>query len=209
MTGDGHHWERAWTERDETAMSWFEPDPQVSFDLINAHAPAPRSIIDVGGGASHLVDRLLEAGYEDVTVLDVAQTSLDVAQARLGSRASEVTWIAGDATTYEHSRSYAVWHDRAVFHFLTTPEQRAGYGRRAEAAVQVGGSLIISTFALDGPEMCSGLPVARYDRASLADALPSTFEPRDCFRRVHHTPTGAPQPFFHARFERLHDATPV
>jgi trans-aconitate methyltransferase len=158
------HWQQVYTDKDEQKVSWFEAVPQVSLELIRATgAGRDAAIVDIGGGASRLVDALLDDGFSDVTVLDVARQGLAKAQARLGARANRVHWLTADATIWQPQRSYDVWHDRAALHFLTAPEERAAYFERLNRAVMPGGHVILATFAPDGPDRCSGLPVLRYD----------------------------------------------
>ncbi len=202
-TAQHAHWENVYTTKRDTEVSWYEESPATSSDLIRATGvTADASVIDIGGGASHLADALLAQGFKDVTVLDLSEHALAVSQARLGERGADVHWLAADVTEWEPSRAYDVWHDRATFHFLTEPQDRAAYAERVVRAVRPGGHVIIGTFALDGPERCSGLPVMRHDAASLSEMLGSTFalvESRAC---DHHTPAGAVQHFQFSRFRR-------
>ena len=150
------HWEEVYGTRAPTEVSWFEADPATSLEMIAAAKVEPgTAIIDVGGGASTLVDVLVARGYRDLTVLDVSQTALDVARARLGEDATKVRWVAHDLLTWRPPRRFGLWHDRAVFHFLVAPDQRAAYLAVLHAALEPGGSAIVATFAENGPEMCS------------------------------------------------------
>lgn len=195
------HWETVYARKDESEVSWYEQTPALSLELIaEAGATAESAVIDVGAGAARLVDGLLNLGYTDVTVLDVAASALSKAKARLGARASQVDWIVGDVTSWEPKRRYDVWHDRAVFHFLTDPRDRAAYVKRMGRAVKTGGHAIIGTFAPEGPERCSGLPVERYDAASLAAALPASFALVSTRVQEHRTPAGAIQRFQFSTF---------
>lgn len=152
------HWEGVYTQKGENEVSWFQESPAPSLDLIVQVGATPASaIIDIGGGASRLVDNLVDGGFEDITVLDLSDAALQAAKARLGGRGSEIHWIVGDVTAWEPSRTYDVWHDRAAFHFLTEEDDRSAYVARLGRALKVGGYAIIATFALDGPERCSGL----------------------------------------------------
>ena len=191
------HWERVHRHIAPAELSWFQREPTGSLDLIRRVAPdldAP--IIDVGGGASTLVDVLLDSGYSDLTVLDVSIGALRLARERLGERAASVRWIAGDVRAIPIvSGTYAVWHDRAVFHFLTDPHDRVAYVDSVRAVVRPGGRVIVASFALDGPTRCSGLPVVRYSCESMYHELGATFRLLDDVREVHHTPKGATQPF--------------
>ncbi|MEX0752580.1 MAG: class I SAM-dependent methyltransferase [Xanthobacteraceae bacterium] len=197
------HWEAVYAAKCENEVSWFEQSPSISLGLIAASDAKPgTSIIDIGGGASRLVDALVEGDFE-VTVLDVSEKALAAAKARLGSRASRVKWLVADVTTWNPSRTYDVWHDRAALHFLTDPKDREAYIDRIFRAVRPGGHVIIGTFALDGPERCSGLPVLRYDAASLARLLGGSFELVETRAHNHQTPSGSVQQFQFSRFRRL------
>jgi SAM-dependent methyltransferase len=200
------HWQNVYTSKGENQVSWFQETPAPSLELIELAGAGPSSgIIDIGGGASRLADCLVSQGYEDVTVLDLSAAALASARSRMGDRAARVTWIAADVTTWEPSRSYDVWHDRAAFHFLTLAKDQAAYVARLRRALRPGGHAIIGTFAPDGPERCSGLLVSRYDAASLAATLGSGFELIDARRHEHVTPWGATQKFQFSTFRRERD----
>ena len=204
MTGDVQaHWDEVWRNRDPTDVSWFQPDPARSRRLVTTHCPdraAP--VLDVGGGAAVLVDTLLDEGYRDVTVLDVAGSALEHARQRLGPRADAVTWVVADVTTVEPRRPVALWHDRAVFHFLTEEADRQRYVDRLTAGVRPGGHAIIATFAADGPERCSGLPVRRHAPEDLARAVAPALVPVTVEREVHTTPWDTEQAFTVGVFRR-------
>ena len=170
--------------------------------LDQFQVPGSASFIDIGGGASNLVDALLGRGWSDVSVLDLAAPALEVARSRLGQSSARVQWIVADITTWIPDRAYDVWHDRAVFHFLTDADQRAGYRRALRTGVAPGGLVIIATFAPDGPERCSGLPVQRYDAESLSRELGSDFRLVDQWREDHITPAGGRQAFSWCVFRR-------
>jgi ubiquinone/menaquinone biosynthesis C-methylase UbiE len=193
------HWNRIYTTKAPTNVSWFQEHASESVALIRqAGVPANAAIIDVGGGASTLVDDLLENGYRHLTVLDLSDAALSVAQDRLGSRANDVTWIAGDITQIELPiHAYDVWHDRAVFHFLTSQEDREAYVRAVLRAVKPGGLVIVATFADDGPDHCSGLPVVRYNADTLHAEFGAPFTLIRQEREEHHTPSGATQKFIY------------
>jgi 2-polyprenyl-3-methyl-5-hydroxy-6-metoxy-1,4-benzoquinol methylase len=196
------HWENVYSTKGEREVSWFEQSPTISLDLIRATGVAAgASIIDVGGGASRLVDALLDEGFA-VTVLDLAEKSLAASKARLGARHAKVHWLVADATTWEPSQTYDVWHDRAAFHFLAEPKDRAAYAERVLKAVHLGGHVVIGTFAPDGPERCSGLQIVRHDAASVGEMLGSAFEVIESRRHDHQTPGGATQRFQFSRFRR-------
>ncbi len=196
-TDSKRHWERVWREKRPDEVSWHQREPALSLALIEAAGLAPATpAIDVGGGASPLVDALLARGWSDLTVLDISGAALAHARARLGEAARGVRWIEADVTgwTPEPGR-YGLWHDRAVLHFLTAPEARARYAERLRAALRPGGWAVIATFAPDGPERCSGLPVRRYDAALLRETLGDGLELVEERRETHRTPAGAEQRF--------------
>jgi 2-polyprenyl-3-methyl-5-hydroxy-6-metoxy-1,4-benzoquinol methylase len=197
------HWETVYTTKGENEVSWFQANPAPSLELIDLARPTPESaIIDIGGGASRLVDSLLARGFERVTVLDISQAALDAAKARLGERALEVDWVAADITKWQPAHTFDIWHDRAAFHFLTDPADRSAYVARLRQAVRPGGHVIIGTFAIDGPEKCSGLPVNRYDAASLAKELGEGFELVESRLQDHATPWNSTQRFQFCIFRR-------
>ncbi|KQT17839.1 MULTISPECIES: class I SAM-dependent methyltransferase [Bradyrhizobium] len=203
MSDRSAHWENVYLTKGEAEVSWFQNSPATSLDLIRAATPDHgAAIIDIGGGASRLVDALLQDGYRDVSVLDLSANALDAAKKRIGGAASMVDWIVADATTWQPAKTYEVWHDRAAFHFLTDPRDRAAYVERLRSAVAPGGNVIIATFAPDGPEKCSGLPVQRHDSASLAAALGPEFELVETRSETHHTPWDSTQAFQFSRFRR-------
>jgi SAM-dependent methyltransferase len=204
------HWERVYATHSSDDVSWYEPEPVTSLRLVEAAARSIRdAIIDVGAGASRLVDRLLDDGFSDVTVLDVSSGALDETRARLGARASSVTFVVGDVLTFAPDREYGVWHDRAVFHFLTTDADRVRYVELAGRAVRPSGKLVIGTFAEDGPTHCSGLPVCRYAADELATAFAPAFALVRHDREEHVTPSGATQPFTWTIFERSDETLPA
>ncbi len=206
MAGGQEHWDDVYGARSEDALTWFEATPAVSLDLVRDHLQPGAPFIDIGAGASRLVDVLLDAGFGPLTVLDLSAAALAVSRQRLGPRADAVQWIAADITAWQPERGYAVWHDRAVFHFLTAAEDRAGYARALAQALRPGGTAIIATFEDDGPEMCSGLPVVRYAPEELAQELdrllPGRFEMRDARRHMHVTPKGNRQSFQYSVFRK-------
>ncbi len=193
------HWEQVYRTKGATSVSWFQQHARQSLELIGqTGVRRDAGIIDVGGGASTLVDDLLADGYSNVAVLDLSQAALAAAQERLGRRARGASWLVGDITEVDLPRhGYAVWHDRAVFHFLTTPEERNAYVRAVLRAVRPGGHVIIATFAEDGPEQCSGLPVMRYSADGLHAEFGAPFTLLRHEREEHHTPAGAAQQFLY------------
>ena len=203
MSDRSAHWENVYLTKGEAEVSWFQDNPATSLDLIRAATPDHgAAIIDIGGGASRLVDALLQDGYRDVSVLDLSANALDATKKRIGRAASIVDWIVADATTWQPAKIYDIWHDRAAFHFLTDPRDRAAYVERLRSAVAPGGHVIIATFAPDGPEKCSGLPVQRHDSASLAAELGREFELVETRSETHHTPWDSTQAFQFSRFRR-------
>lgn len=195
------HWEQVYAHKQPTEVSWFQPRPECSLRLIAAAAiDQSQPIIDLGGGASRLVDHLLDAGYWDLTVLDISGAALQHSRTRLGERAARVSWIEADATAFEPPRRYALWHDRAVFHFLTDPADREAYRQRLARGLQAGGQLIIATFALDGPERCSNLPVQRYSPETLSAELGPGYSLVETLSEVHITPAQMEQRFVYCRF---------
>lgn len=199
MGDRSEHWNGVYESRDEGALTWFEAEPALSFELISKLAEPGNPVIDIGGGASRLVDRLVEVGYGPVTILDLSEAGMNVSRRRLGQRAERVTWIVADVTMWEPDHTYALWHDRAVFHFLTVEEDRRTYVSALLAALEDGGKAVIMTFAEDGPKMCSGLPVMRYSSERLVDTLeviaPGALRPVEERRHVHVTPKGTEQWF--------------
>ncbi|MHB0762944.1 class I SAM-dependent methyltransferase [Stutzerimonas sp. NM35] len=199
------HWQQVYTSKAADSVSWYQPHVSVSLELIrqtgmSAHA----SLIDVGGGASTLVDDLLAAGFHNPTVLDISDAALEVARQRLGERAARVSWIEADITTARLSeQAYDVWHDRAVFHFLTTEQERRQYLQAVRRAVKPGGFVIVGTFAEDGPERCSGLPVQRYSAESLHAEFGASFELLGRVAEDHRTPGGSIQKFLYCYCRKL------
>jgi len=198
------HWQDIYSSKPATKVSWYQPEAGRSLAFIRASAPDRlASIIDVGGGASTLVDGLLDDGYTDITVLDVADAGLALARERLGSRANRVTWAVADVTAWAPLRRWHVWHDRAVFHFQVEQKQQDAYIAAITAATAPGSMIILATFALDGPTRCSGLPVKRYSPTMLADQLGSHYRLTTEVPERHRAPSGAEQSFCWAVFQRL------
>ncbi len=203
MTSRQAHWQSVYQNKEESEVSWFQERPASSIRLIERtgfdHAAR---IIDIGGGASRLVDYLLDLGYVDVTVLDVAEAALAKARTRLGSRAENAQWLVTDVTRWRPISVFGIWHDRAVFHFLVEAKDRKAYGAAMAAAVSTGGQAIVGTFALDGPERCSGLPVRRYDTKGLEAEFAPWFHTVETFAEDHVTPAGKTQKFLFCRMQR-------
>ncbi len=198
------HWEHVYSTKADDEVSWYQPRPSTSLELFRrTGGGTDASVVDVGGGASRLVDALLDEGYRRIAVLDVAETALSRARRRLGERASGVEWIAADVTSWTPRSPFDVWHDRALFHFLTEARDREAYLSALAAAVPRGGHAIVGTFAPDGPERCSGLPVVRYAPAGLAEVLGHAWELSETLFEDHPTPGGKIQRFQFSRFVRV------
>lgn len=195
------HWESLYVSRSDEDLSWTQPEPSTSLSLIAEVCPSGR-VIDVGGGSSFLAERLLDRGYS-VTVLDISHTAIDRARNRLKGRASQIHWIVANVTAQPDLGSFDVWHDRAVFHFLTAPADRAAYTALLARTVPVGGYAVIATFALDGPEKCSGLEVRRYNGQMLARELGRQFDLLKSIPEMHVTPSGGRQSFQYSLFRRV------
>jgi len=191
------HWQKVYLDKGEQEVSWTQVSPEPSLGLIERFAPSRQaSIVDIGGGASRLVDALCERGYQAVTVLDLSEAALASARQRLGLPGAHVRWVAADVTTWEEPEdAFDLWHDRAAFHFLVEERDRKAYLRRLVRSMKVGGHAIIATFAPDGPEKCSGLPVQRYDPAGLSAVIGDAFELIDQQPHRHVTPWGTEQSF--------------
>lgn len=198
------HWEKIYAEKAPTAVSWYRRHLETSFLLIERVATKNSAIIDVGGGESTLVDDLLAHGYEDITVLDISHKAIEENKKRLGTSAERVHWLDADITKAKLPKStYDVWHDRAVFHFLTQQSDRIAYVRQAANAVRLGGHVIVSTFGPEGPTKCSGLDVVRYDADSLHREFGGHFRLLESLKELHETPFGTIQQFLycHCRIE--------
>lgn len=198
------HWSGVWDQADPDRVSWFEPRPETSLRLIESSGVAyGAALIDVGAGASLLTSQLLEAGYEDLTVLDISAGGLAAGRSRLGPRAASVAWIEADVRHFEPSRMWDLWHDRAVFHFLIRAEDRTAYLGTLDRALAPDGQVVLATFGPEGPVRCSGLEVRRYSVESLADELGAGFRLEVSSLQEHTTPAGGIQQFLHARFSRV------
>lgn len=204
MTDLQTHWSQVYTRKAPGDVSWYQPRPETSLNLIQQTSlPASSPFIDVGAGASTLVDHLIAAGYTDLTLLDIAAESLAVSRQRLGAAGAGLTWLVGDVTTVTlPTAHYQLWHDRAVFHFLTEPAQQQRYVQQMRQALAPGAHLIIATFAINGPQQCSGLDVMRYDVPSLMAVLGASFQLIASQPETHTTPWGSQQQFIylHCRY---------
>jgi SAM-dependent methyltransferase len=200
------HWDAIYRTRAPEDLSWHEAVPAVSLRMVHAAiAGGARSVIDVGGGASRLIDDLPRWNLDRLAVLDLSSTAIGIARKRLGTAADDVEWIEADVTTVGDLGRFDVWHDRAVFHFLTDASDRERYVDLCRRTVTPGGIAIVATFAPDGPDMCSGLPVRRYDASELAAECGPNFDLVESERYVHTTPRGVRQPFLYTSFRRLVD----
>ena len=199
MENRQQHWEAVYSKKQPYEVSWTQERPETSLRFISETGlPTTASIIDIGGGDSRLVDFLLDLGFKDLTVLDISESAIARAKARLGERASLVTWIVADIEDFVPLRSYDLWHDRATFHFLTTPQQVADYVAKAASAVT--GYMTIGTFSENGPEKCSGLPVKQYSEDELADVLAAGFKKIRCAHEDHLTPFNTIKNFLFCNF---------
>lgn len=196
MTDRKTYWEQIYQNRPAEQASWFQPEPTLSLALIGQCHLAPEdSIIDVGGGASRLVDHLVEAGHRSITVLDIAGPALAQARARLGEKAEQIDWLEADATDFQLPHQVHLWHDRAVFHFLIQAEDRHRYLANVKRTLLPGGHLIIAAFAPEGPKQCSGLDIVQYDSRKISVELGHAFELQQTRQETHRTPDGAEQLF--------------
>jgi SAM-dependent methyltransferase len=202
------HWEAVYRTSGVRDVSWYQPEPEVSLELIDELGVGrDDAILDVGGGGSSLAARLLARGFSDITVLDVSSRALELAREDLGAEAARVHWIARDLLRWSPQRRYDLWHDRAVLHFLVEGAERERYLETLRSATRGGAKVVIGTFAADGPARCSGLPVARYDIDGLASAVGDAFVTRTTRREEHRTPGGSVQPFTWVAFERTGGST--
>jgi ubiquinone/menaquinone biosynthesis C-methylase UbiE len=197
------HWETIYQTRKLEEVSWFQPTPETSLKFFSAfHIPATAKIIDIGGGDSLLVDHLLDLGYQDVTVLDIAAAALDRAKKRLGDRASQVKWIVADAATFKPTERYDFWHDRAAFHFLTDEAEIENYLDTVQKSIQPEGIVVIGTFSEQGPEKCSGITIKQYSENAMTARLAKYFEKIRCITVDHITPSDKIQNFIFCSFRK-------
>jgi 2-polyprenyl-3-methyl-5-hydroxy-6-metoxy-1,4-benzoquinol methylase len=196
------HWETVYETKSPNEVSWTQEIPKTSLDFIKSLGLSKTAkIIDIGGGDSKLVDFLIEEGFENVSVLDISKKALDKAKLRLGEKAQKVNWIVSDITHFEPNTTYDVWHDRATFHFLTTPEQISKYIETAQKSIT--GYLIIGTFSENGPKKCSGLDIKQYNETTLTNELKTGFEKISCVTEDHKTPFGTSQNFLFCSFKKV------
>lgn len=199
-----NHWNKVYSEKSENQVSWFQPVPHKSIELIEElNLSASSTVIDIGGGESHLVDYFLKKNFSDINVLDISEVSLEKLQQRLGEDAKRVNFIATDITLYRPDKKFDLWHDRATFHFLTEIEQVEKYLIIVSEALKMGGNLIISTFAPTGPEKCSGLTIKRYSDMDLKNLFGKYFQNTKCVEDTHLTPWGSKQDFVYCGFKKI------
>ena len=200
---DKNYWDNIYKSKSETDVSWFQGVPKKSLELISEVNLNPDdSIIDIGGGDSHLVDHLLDNGFKNLSVLDISSAALKRAKERLGEKAGQVKFIASDITKFQPTEKYKLWHDRATFHFLTKAEDVKAYLEIANRAIADDGYLIVSTFSKTGPEKCSGLPITQYSDADLKLLFETYFSNIKCFEDTHQTPWGTGQNFVYCGFKK-------
>ncbi|MBL7889810.1 MAG: class I SAM-dependent methyltransferase [Bacteroidia bacterium] len=195
------HWENIYQTKALNEVSWYQPNPSTSIDLIEQpEIDKQAKIIDIGGGDSFLVDKLLEKGYTNITVLDISEAAITRAKKRLGNHAEKVKWIISDVTKFEPIEKYDVWHDRAAFHFLTSTEDIDQYLQTVNKGISKGGKLIIGTFSESGPQKCSGIEIKQYSESTLTQLMSNGFKKEECFSIDHTTPSGNTQNFLFCKF---------
>lgn len=198
-----NHWENVYQNKQLTEVSWYQPTPKTSLDFIkSANLSKDAAIIDIGGGDSFLTDHLLEAGYTNLTVLDISEKSLNRARTRLGQKAELVTWIVSDITEFKPTSKYDLWHDRAAFHFLTSKDKINEYSALATNSILTDGWLIMGTFSENGPKKCSGLEIRQYGEASMNQAFQASFDRITCITENHPTPFSTTQNFLFCSFRK-------
>lgn len=199
-----NHWENIYQTKEFSAVSWYQPVPQTSLDLIlEANLAKDAKIIDMGGGDSFLVDHLLHLGFSDVTVLDISSKAIEKAKIRLGENASKVKWLVADACNFESDEKYDFWHDRAAFHFLKDKREVESYVKKASQLIAKNGTLAIGTFSENGPLKCSGIEIQQYSEVSLSEVFSLYFDKQKCFSVDHQTPSGSLQNFAFCTFLRI------
>lgn len=197
------HWEHIYQTKQPNEVSWYQRKPETSLRFISQfNLPKTARIIDVGGGDSLLADHLLELGFNDITVLDISKNAIERAQKRLGNKASQINWIIADITEFTPEAPYDLWHDRAVFHFLTSDDDIAKYQKVVQNGIVSQGCLVVGTFSTNGPEKCSGLPITQYSQGSLSKIFQDNFERDICFTVNHNTPFDTVQNFVFCSFTK-------
>lgn len=201
------HWENIYQTKEFKELSWYQPTPTISLDLLKQfNIPATAKIIDVGGGDSFLVDHLIDLGYQDITVLDISEAALDRVKKRLGDRATEVKWIVADAATFKPNKKYDFWHDRATFHFLTKEQEIENYIDTLQQSINPTGILVIGTFSEQGPKKCSGIEIKQYSETTMTNRLRKFFEKIKCITVDHRTPSDTLQNFIFCSFRKITDS---
>ena len=204
MSDKQQHWDKIYSDKTPLEVSWFQAEPTLSLQLIHDSIEDPgAAIIDVGGGASRLVDHLLERGYNNLAVLDISATAIAQAQQRLAERADQVEWFVEDITRFRAPRKFHLWHDRAVFHFLTDEQDCQAYVDTLRQAMESGGDVVIATFDIGGPQQCSGLDVVQYDADKITGVLGKDFELVEIRHELHQTPGEKTQPFNYFHFKKI------
>lgn len=197
------HWEKIYSTKQPNEVSWTQENPKTSLDFIHSfNLPRHASIIDIGGGDSKLVDKLIDEGYEDITVLDISEQALKRAKERLGEKAKKVNWVVADITKFSTEKTFDLWHDRATFHFMTNVEQINDYLARAKKNLKANGFMTIGTFSESGPKKCSGLDIKQYSEETLQDQLRKGFKKLKCIIEDHRTPFDTLQNFLFCSFRR-------
>ena len=203
MQNNKQHWENVFATKEETEVSWFQPYPKTSIEFLELfQLPVTANIIDVGGGDSHLVDALLDKGYQNIWVLDISATALEKAKQRLGEKAKQVHWIVTDITEFVPPVQFDFWHDRAAFHFLTNEEAINKYVSIAEKGIKENGYLILGTFSENGPTKCSGLEIQQYNETSMSNRFEVDFNRIKCITENHTTPFNTVQNFLFCSFQK-------
>lgn len=201
------HWENIYQTKDLADMGWFQPTPKTSLDFLKQfQVPTTAKIIDIGGGDSFLVDRMLDLGYQDITVLDISKAALEKARKRLKGRAENVKWVVADATVFKPTEKYDFWHDRAAFHFLTEENEISHYLDTVQQSMNATGILVLGTFSEQGPKKCSGISIKQYSETTMTQRLKPFFEKIKCITVDHKTPFNAIQNFVFCSFKKLQTA---
>ncbi len=198
------YWDDIYQKKDELHQSWFQTKPEKSLEMIDElHLNKSAKIIDIGGGESRLVDYLLADGFKDITLLDISAEALERTKVRLGQKSAGTKYIVSDVTKFKASEMFDLWHDRATFHFLTEIEDVEKYLQTAHDSLNVGGSLIVSTFSKSGPDKCSGLTISKYSQEDLKILFGKYFQNTKCFETTHTTPWGSTQDFTYCGFKKI------
>jgi len=198
------HWENIYTTKEADAVSWYQPSAHTSMEFVNKAGLSPDArIIDIGGGDSYFAERLLEAGFTDITVVDISAAALERAKERLGNKANGITWIVADAADFNPPAVYDFWHDRAAFHFLTDGGDMENYLKTAHSHLSPDGTFVLGTFSETGPTKCSGIEIKQYSEAAMQERLSPYFEKTECLKANHDTPFGTVQHFTFCGFRKL------